>query len=113
MTGTSAEPAQFRCGREPALGAESEKPECRRWSDMENGAWGINDWIEYKLPRTQIKVVNAAGMDADTLYRHVLVRHPELCSGGEAPTSRRCACRAALPARGVAPGHPARPRPFP
>ena len=52
---------------------------------MENGAWGINDWIEYKLPRTQIKVVNAAGMDADTLYRHVLVRHPELCSGVKNP----------------------------
>ena len=33
----------------------------------------------------QINVVNAAGMDADTLYRHVLVRHPELCYGEKNP----------------------------
>ena len=36
-------------------------------------------------PSEQILVVNAEGMDADTLYHHLPVRHPELCSGDKHP----------------------------
>ena len=39
-------------------------------------------WLRKGPP---INVVNAAGMDADTLYRHVRVRHPELCYGEKNP----------------------------
>lgn len=45
---------------------------------IEHGPWEINEWIEGKLPRTRIKVVNAGGMKADVLYLHARLRHPEL-----------------------------------
>ena len=44
-----------------------------------------SDSLEYKMPASRIEVVNAADMDADTLYRHVITRHPELCSGVKNP----------------------------
>ena len=46
----------------------------------------IHDGRPYRLDRPeQIEIVNASGMDADTLYRHVIARHPELCYGEKNP----------------------------